>query len=241
MLNIAICNAGNITINQIDNCISNLCKSEKIPVDIDVFYNESTLVNGYISGNRYDLIFLDIDIEDADIISEVSKIRELDEYVVIICVSNRDRYIIELIQYDIFSFIKEPIDVSILEQTFRKAYKKICNKIFYFQFKFNGRDTKIPCKEILYFESIGRKIHINLINGKQEVFNDKLSMVEAKITGGSIPFLRIHQSYLVNYHMIKEKTKSEVILINGKKLPISEKRQKEFDLNYGRQNQVNLT
>lgn len=51
---------------------------------------------------------------------------------------------------------------------------------------------------------------------------------------GKIPFLRIHQSYLVNYFLIRSRTKSEVILINGTILSISEDRQKKFGIDYGK-------
>ena len=67
-----------------------------------------------------------------------------------------------------------------------------------------------------------------------ETFNGKLSEVEAQIEGGKVPFLRIHQSYLVNYHHIKSRSKTEVTLTNGIKLSISEDRQKNFGEQYTR-------
>lgn len=66
------------------------------------------------------------------------------------------------------------------------------------------------------------------------VFNGKLSDVEKKLENGKIPFLRIHQSYLVNYFLVKIKTKTEVTMINGVKLPISEDRKRVFNAEYGK-------
>ena len=51
---------------------------------------------------------------------------------------------------------------------------------------------------------------------------------------GKIPFLRIHQSYLVNYHHISARSKTEVKLTDGTKLPVSEERQKAFSNSYSR-------
>lgn len=234
MLNIAICDDENAITNQIENCILELCDEEKIPIDIDVFYSGASLEQMYLSKKRYDLIFLDIQIENINGISVAKKIRELDENVLIVFVSGYERYMRELFQYDVFGFIQKPIDKHNLEHIFLSAHKKICSKNFYFQFKYNGMEFKIPCREIMYFESIGRKIYVNLRNGEQEYFNSKLSDVEASLAAGKVPFLRIHQSYLVNYHMIKAWAKSEVILVTGMRLPISEERQKSFALHYGR-------
>ena len=58
--------------------------------------------------------------------------------------------------------------------------------------------------------------------------------MEKDLEKAKIPFLRIHQSYLVNYLLIKSRTKAEVTLVNGMKLPISEDRQKEFNRDYGK-------
>ena len=63
-------------------------------------------------------------------------------------------------------------------------------------------------------------------------FNGKLSEIEQKMSDGKIPFLRVHQSYLVNYYLIRSRTKIEITLVNGKKLPISEERQKYFNQQY---------
>lgn len=88
--------------------------------------------------------------------------------------------------------------------------------------------------EILYFESRGRKINVHIKNGKMETFNGKLSEVEIQMEGGKIPFLRIHQSYLVNYHHIKSRSKTDVTLTNGRKLSVSEDRQNHFGEQYSR-------
>ena len=71
-------------------------------------------------------------------------------------------------------------------------------------------------------------------NGETYTFNDKLSEVEKSLENGKIPFLRIHQSYLVNYILIKSRSKADITLVNGLELPISEERQKEFSREYGK-------
>ena len=86
----------------------------------------------------------------------------------------------------------------------------------------------------MYFESSGRKISIHTKDGNVEKFNGKLLEVEEQLKGGKIPFLRIHQSYLVNYHHIRSRSKTVVTLINGTKLPISEDRRKNFGKQYGK-------
>ncbi len=65
--------------------------------------------------------------------------------------------------------------------------------------------------------------------GDSYSFNGKLSETEAELHPGKIPFMRIHQSYLVNFFWIKSRTRTNVTMINGDRLPVSEDRQKAIN------------
>lgn len=233
MIKIAICDDENIIASQIESLILDVCKREVIPVETDVFYSGETLEKEILEGTRYDLLYLDIQMKEGNGIVTAQNIREIDENVLIIYVSGYDKYMIELFRLDVFAFIRKPIGASSFTKTFLEANKKICRKNFYFTFRYKNQEYKIPCKEILYFESNGRQIRVNLRSGDVEVFNGKLSDIAMQLADGKIPFLRIHQSYLVNYHLIKSRSKTNVTLINGKKLSISEDKKKEFNREYG--------
>lgn len=171
---------------------------------------------------------------NGDGITTAKNIRKMDENVLLIYASGYDKYMMELFRLDVFAFIKKPIENEYFESTFLDANRKICNQKLYFLFHYKKEEHKISCIDILYFESNGRKINIYVRNGSVEKFNGKLSEVEMWSGDGKIPFLRIHQSYLVNYHHIKSRSKTEITLIDGTKLPISEERQKNFGKQYGR-------
>lgn len=232
MIQIAICDDENVVVNQIESTLMNVCKANGIQADIAVFYCGAALERSVLSGAKYDIIYMDIRMENGDGITAARSIRRIDENVLFIYVSGYGRYMMELFQLDVFAFILKPVREEILSDLFLKANQKICNKLFYFQYHYKNEDYKIPCKDILYFESTGRKIRIYLRNGEVESFNGKLSEVETKLSAGKIPFIRIHQSFLVNYYLIKAKSRTEVTLWNGTKLPVSENRQKDFSRQY---------
>lgn len=234
MIKVAICDDDGQIAHQLENIICKICDRESIGVDTEVFYNGNTLEKEIVIGQRFDLIYLDIQMDNGDGISTARNIRKLDENAIFIFVSGYDKYVMELFRLDVFSFLKKPIDEDEFSSLFLEANKKICNNNFFFTFKYRNSEYKILCKDILYYESRGRKISVYERNGEIYMFNGKLSDVEKDMEKGKIPFLRIHQSYLVNYLLIKSRTKAEVTLINGTKLPISEDRQKEFNRDYGK-------
>lgn len=234
MIHIAICDDENVIVNQIESIVLNVCNLRGIPVDFNVFYCGGSLEKSVFLGFKYDIIFLDIQMGNGDGVTAAKNIRKLDENVLFIYVSGYGKYMIELFQLDVFAFIAKPIERKILSEFFLKAYRKVCNNMYYFSFRYKNEDYKIPCKDILYFESRGRRISTYLQKGEVKSFNGKLSEVEKKLSVGKTPFVRIHQSFLVNYYLIKSKSKTEVTLLNGTRLPISADRQKSFNRQYSK-------
>ena len=232
MLHIAICDDENVIVNQIEDMLLKLCRTRGIQAEIEVFYGGTTLEGAISMGKRYDIIYLDIQMENGNGITAAKNIRKIDENALFIYVSSYAKYMGELFELDVFGFILKPIQEKKLSDIFLKAHQKVCNKMFYFSFNYKNDNYKVPCKDILYFESRGRQISIFLQSGEVEVFNGKISEVEKKLSAGKIPFIRIHQSYLVNFYLIKAKSKTEVILVNQMRLPVSKDRQKDFNSQY---------
>lgn len=233
MIQVAICDDESLVAHQLESIIWDTCNSAGIKVDTEVYNSGFALEKGILTGQKFDLIYLDIQMKNGDGISTARNIRKMDENVIIIFVSSYDKYMMELFRLDVFAFIKKPIEQDSFSKTFLEANRKICSKNFFYAFKYRNQEYKIPCKDILYYESRGRQITIYERGGETYVFNGKLSDVEKNLEEGKIPFLRIHQSYLVNYLLIKSRTKSEVVLINGTKLKSSEDKQKKFSRDYG--------
>ena len=83
---------------------------------------------------------------------------------------------------------------------------------------------------MVYFESRNRVVHIYLQDGSSAYFYGKLNVVEKELADSRRYFLRIHQSFLVNYDYITKMNFFNItICLNGKEilLKISEDRQKE--------------
>ena len=51
MIRIAVCDDENVIVNQIEHIISEVCKRESIPVNIDVFYSGRELKRQVTSGD----------------------------------------------------------------------------------------------------------------------------------------------------------------------------------------------
>ena len=232
MLNIAVCDDDIPITGIIENYLEEMGKQYSINTDIDVFFDGLTLEHSITLGKKYDLIYLDIEMKTEDGITAAHNIRKFDPNVLIIYVSGYERYIRELFEVDAFDFISKPIDCVKFQKCFLRAYDCIINRKVYFEFQYRSENVKILLGDIIYFESKGRQIKIHIIEDKEEVFNEKLNIVEEQLSNSTMPFLRIHQSYLVNYHYIRGRSKTQIRMDNGIILPISEERQKTIGERY---------
>lgn len=97
----------------------------------------------------------------------------------------------------------------------------------YFVFSFRKRENRLRIKDILFFESRGRKILIHVTNGEIYSYNDRLDEVQKKLILLDQFFLRIHQSYLVNLRYVVCFNNSEIVLENKIRLQISKRRKEQ--------------
>lgn len=231
LINIAICDDDLIFATKIESLLINISKTQLIDMLIEVYSDGSELWNDIKCGHRYELLYLDIEMISLNGIDVAKKIRESDKNVIIIYVSNYETYFIELFEVEPFRFIKKPVDVEVFGKYFQKAYERMVQKDVYFEYKFNKVPHKVPINNIMYFESAGRVITV-ITKDNTGKFYGKLSLLEKQLEKSQFSFLRIHQSYLVNYRFVKEITFSKVVLYDGTELQISEERQKMIRAKY---------
>ena len=219
MLRIAICDDDLGFTGNLETLVLEESRNIRIRVDTDVFSDGKNLLKSIQSGEHYGLIFIDIEMEQIDGISAARKIRETDRSVLFIYISGYDKYFKELFEVEPFRFLSKPLD----KEKFRRYFKEACQRIgeteVFFQFTFNRELRKVPLKDVVYFESSNRVVHIFFGDGSTTYFYGKLSDVEKELAESRRYFLRIHQSFLVNYdYIVKMNFYNLTIRINGKEI-----------------------
>lgn len=232
MLNIAICDDNIPLTSEIEGLLFSISRRHHIKIDTSVFFDGKTLYNSICSGNIYDLIYLDIEMNDMNGIEAAHHIRSDQLPTVLIYVSAYETYYRQLFEVEPFRFILKPIDPLLFEKYFIAAHKKITDHIQYFTYGFHQNYNKVSISDIMYFESEGRSIIIHT-SSKLHRFLGKLDKIEAYLHQNiDLDFLRIHQSYLINPRYIRTFTHTNITLTNGYCLKISAKYQSKFQSQY---------
>lgn len=233
MLKIAICDDEKVFTSKIEKIIKDTATDHGIQVSVDVFFDGAKLIE-YMKLHEvaYDLIFLDIEMEELDGIETAKRIREFDDLVYLIYVTSHESYAVEAYEVEPFSFIVKPIQEEKVVKKFLRVYEKINKGMAYIGFKSRNDYRKVLLNEVMYFESDKRLIYIHLSDGSIEQYYGKLNDIEDKMKQTKKDFWRIHRSFLVNARYIKVKEYNKVILTNGETLNIGEDRRKDINLQY---------
>ncbi|MCR5835322.1 MAG: LytTR family DNA-binding domain-containing protein [Lachnospiraceae bacterium] len=230
MLRIAICDDDPTFSGRFETLILKESQKLGLRVETDVFSDGKTLLCSIQNNSHYEIIFIDIEMKQVDGITAAKRIREIDRTTLLIYVSSYDAYLKELFEVEPFRFLSKPLNYEQFSRYFRDACERITETEVFFQFKYNKNIQKVVVKDIVYFESSNRVIYIHLKDGTVQRFYGKLNDIENELSTCRHYFLRIHQSFLVNYdYIIQMDFYNVTIFHNGYniELKISEDRQKK--------------
>ena len=225
MYNIGICDDGENICTSIENMLLQYAKEQNIQIETNVWYTGEGLRDYLEAGNHLDILFLDIElfrmtgIEVGDFIRN----RMEDRGMQIIYISGEPSYAQKLFKTQPMDFLVKPITMQQIEDSLELAVKLIEKNTERFEFQ-NGRDYYyIPYGEIIYFESVGRKIRIVAVGAEKE-FYGRIRELEKKLPK---EFFTIHQSYVINKTHVVRYAYETVKMDNNTILSISKAYRKQ--------------
>lgn len=224
MLNIVICDDEKYYRNQIKYLLIKYLDGCQLPYSIDDFSSGEEFYEKGFEILKYDVFFLDINLNDKNGIEIAYKIREIKSDAYIVFVTGFSNYAMEGYKVDAIRYImKDTLEVSVAEcmDTIIRKMKIQINKI---EFKFTQGKKQINTDSIVYIESQKHKLlfYISEPCITEYTMYDKLDNIEQGLL--EYRFLRIHKSYLINMKYIEKVSNYKVILIFGTELSISKSR-----------------
>jgi len=230
MINIVICDDELQFRSIINTAIDEYMAKTVIEYTVSRFVSGIELLRR-LKLSSYQIVFLDIKMNDIDGLTVARKIREFDKNVIIAFISANINCSLEGYKVNAVRYIlkDEKLNANIAECLHSILYEEYHISKMKFDF-FNGT-REIALNEIFYIESQSHRLIFHVAMSKKESYTMnrvKLNEIEQKLLGKG--FVRIHQSYLVNSIYILRIKRYSAVLSNGQILPISKKRYKEVML-----------
>lgn len=233
MLNIAFCDDDKVFLSQIKSETESILTSLRIKAKINAFSCGLDLIEKFNKYNPYyDIVFLDIDMPIFNGKDIAKELRILDKNFKLIFITSYEREALNTFQYDVAGFIPKILVGEKLRSVLERVTKLIEDENPQIQLIAVKRETdnpltiKVPLNDIMYFESINRKIFMHT---KREVFimhNYIFSDIVEKYL--KMEFVKIHRTCIINVKYIFSIDEIEIRLDNGEKLPISRRKKQEI-------------
>ena len=175
-----------------------LGRKEQTVLQTELFFDGDTLWNYLKQGYRFDLLFLDIEMDDTNGFDAAEELMSGSAKPLIVFVTKSTEYTIR--GYDVaFHYLVKPLNEAKFHEVLKRALRLIIPQ--YFTFSSNGELYRIPVQEILYFES---RNYMLFVHTQQQIYKARLSLKEVEPQLSSANFLRIHASFLINRNRKKD-------------------------------------
>ena len=220
-LNIAICDDEKAIREQINELI----KKEKAGIGIDLYETGDALL---AADKKFDIVFLDIQMEGTDGIETAKKLRERDEDTILIFITGIREYVFQAFDVAAFHYLLKPVEEDKFHEVFHRAERELEKRkskrretVF---IKTRNRSFSLEKDSILYIESRGKKVEIHT---KGETIEAYASMNELEAQLGEGLF-RCHRGYLVNMAYVAEYDSESITLNNGEYVYLAKEKYGEF-------------
>lgn len=184
-------------------------------IRIDVFESGDRFLETF--GPEYDVIIFDVDMRGMNGLDCARKIREMDENVIILFVTNMAKYAVNGYEVDAIDYIIKPVGYYDFSLKFQKAVRRLSRKTEKsIMLEIGAKIHRVKVSDITYVEVLAHYVIYHL---KNETFKLRGSMKEQELKLSAYNFSRIHKSYLVNLAYV-ENIQGNVIVVAGEQLPV---------------------
>jgi len=183
----------------------------------ELFSSAESFLFRYAEDKSWDILLLDIEMGAMDGVSLAKKIRQDNEAVQIVFITGFADYISEGYDVSALHYLMKPVKQDKLFAVLDRAVAAMRKTERVILLPVGGEMLRLPVGQVQYVEAFSHAVAI--VTGTDTIqVKMPISEIEKMLGDG---FIRSHRSYLVGLKHVARLSKTEVILDNGKTLPLS--------------------
>ena len=223
MIHIAICDDEKHMSDQIRAMASDFFRKKNREIRLRTFLSGEELLN---DEGQIDILFLDIQMKGMDGLETARKLRAGQFRGFLIFITVLKEMVFQSFEVQAYDYLVKPVEEKQFEKTMERLFASMQNAgedSLLVQKGYEGRIIRED--EIVFCEVIDRKIYLNLASGEVVNYYERIENLETKL--GS-HFFRCHRNYLINLKHLKGYKNGTACMDNGKEVPVSRLRSREF-------------
>ncbi len=223
MIHIAICDDEKHMSDHIRKMASDFFRKKNREICFRTFSSGEELLS---YDGQIDICFLDIQMKGMDGMETARKLRASKFRGFLIFITVLKEMVFQSFEVQAYDYLVKPVDEKQFGKTMERLYASMQNASedsLLVQKGYEGRIIRED--EIVFCEIIDRKIYLNLTSGEVVDYYERIEHLESKLDSH---FFRCHRSYLINLKHLKGYKNGTACMDNGKEVPVSRLRSREF-------------
>ena len=223
MIHIAICDDEKQMSDHIRTFVSDFFRKNNREISLRTFLSGEELLN---YDGQIDILFLDIQMKDIDGMETARRLRADKFQGFLIFITVLKEMVFQSFEVQAYDYLVKPVEEKQFERTMERLLASMHSAGEASLLVQKGYEGRIIRKgEIVFCEIIDRKIYLNLVSGEVLDYYERIENLETKLDDR---FFRCHRSYLINLKHLKGYKNGTAYMDNGKEVPVSRLRSKEF-------------
>ena len=222
MIHIAICDDSKQERQILAALFKRYQELHATPLQIHIFQNGFSLLDAIDQGKRFDITILDILMPGENGIEIARNIRASGTDTEIIFLTSSPEYAVDSYEVKAQNYLLKPVT----EEKFFASIESILAELdekdtaSFIIYTTEKQYSRIRVSSLVYGEVTHRTITLHLAD--QTIISAVMTFTEFQDILKAYPdFIYPHRSYAVNMHYIQYVTKSDIILTDGQKIPLS--------------------
>lgn len=216
MYQLAICDDNQADVIYLSSFLEKWAEKEEKALKIESFPSAEAFLFQYEEEKSFDILLLDIEMGDMNGIELARKIRRENHLVQIIFITGYMEYVAEGYDVEALHYLLKPVTEEKLYGVLDRAAERLKSKEKELCLTLPGSVTRIALCEIRYLEV--RRNYVTIHGAEDYTVKKTLNELEEELDGS---FCRTGRSYIMNLHFVKKITKTQVILKDGREIPLS--------------------
>ncbi len=226
MVSIAVCDDEKCISEKIEKMAKEFFRRKNADLSVVQYSSGEELLE---SGKGMDILFLDIGMRGMDGIETARRLRAHGYKGFLVFITVLREMVFQSFEVQPFDYLVKPVQEECFDKTMERLFRSMQDRSTPEKANLlvqKGCESHIiSFQDIVCCEIINRKVYLYLESGEVIDYYDRIENLEKKLDRR---FFRCHRSYLINLTHLKSYRNSTAYMADGKEIPVSRLRSREF-------------